>query len=155
MSASMPGGPCGHCGRTHTPCWRKGPPEKAVLCNACGSRWLVKRSLDGYFPAAAGSKPLASGNRIVVKSKKPSGVHKKKPKTMQLSKGHYTGAFADFPRHKLAASRWVRFGAGGNCLTGAVGDSQPATTRRAREHGQLTPPAPQRKACIGLIPTCT
>lgn len=104
--ASMPGGPCGHCGRTSTPCWRKGPPEKAVLCNACGSRWLVKRSLDGYFPAAAGgTKPLSSGNRIVVKRK--PGVFKKK-KTMQLSKTHYTGAFADFPRHKLAASRCER-----------------------------------------------
>lgn len=44
------GGPCNHCGRTCSPCWRKGPPEKPVLCNACGARYLVKRNLDGYMP---------------------------------------------------------------------------------------------------------
>lgn len=44
------GGPCCHCGRTSSPCWRKGPPEKPTLCNACGARYLVKRNLDGYMP---------------------------------------------------------------------------------------------------------
>lgn len=44
------GGPCNHCGRTCSPCWRKGPPGKPVLCNACGARYLVKRNLDGYMP---------------------------------------------------------------------------------------------------------
>ncbi|CAD7698602.1 unnamed protein product [Ostreobium quekettii] len=44
------GGPCNHCGRTCSPCWRKGPPEKPVLCNACGARYLVKRNLEGYMP---------------------------------------------------------------------------------------------------------
>ncbi|KAK9861201.1 hypothetical protein WJX84_003415 [Apatococcus fuscideae] len=46
------GGPCDHCDRTSSPCWRKGPPEKPTLCNACGSRFLVKKSLDGYMPQA-------------------------------------------------------------------------------------------------------
>eukprot|EP00210_Caulerpa_lentillifera_P008520 g8127.t1 len=44
------GGPCTHCHVTVTPCWRKGPPEKPILCNACGARYLVKRTLDGYMP---------------------------------------------------------------------------------------------------------
>lgn len=44
------GGPCTHCCVTVTPCWRKGPPEKPILCNACGARYLVKRTLDGYMP---------------------------------------------------------------------------------------------------------
>ncbi|GMH33093.1 hypothetical protein BSKO_00927 [Bryopsis sp. KO-2023] len=44
------GGPCCHCTRTASPCWRRGPPEKPILCNACGTRYSVKRSLDGYFP---------------------------------------------------------------------------------------------------------
>lgn len=51
-----PGGPCDHCGRISSPCWRKGPPEKPLLCNACGARYLVKKNLDGYFP---GSRPTA------------------------------------------------------------------------------------------------
>ncbi|CAN6461127.1 unnamed protein product [Victoria cruziana] len=43
-------GPCYHCGVTSTPLWRNGPPEKPVLCNACGSRWRTKGSLANYTP---------------------------------------------------------------------------------------------------------
>ncbi|GAX74475.1 hypothetical protein CEUSTIGMA_g1924.t1 [Chlamydomonas eustigma] len=50
------GGPCNHCGRYETPCWRRGPPDKPCLCNACGARWLVKQSLDGYMPGPPRSK---------------------------------------------------------------------------------------------------
>ncbi|GMH45362.1 hypothetical protein BSKO_13319 [Bryopsis sp. KO-2023] len=57
------GGPCNHCGRTSSPCWRKGPVEKPVLCNACGARFLVKRSLEGYMP---GQKQQRAGTRANV-----------------------------------------------------------------------------------------
>eukprot|EP00884_Botryococcus_braunii_P005872 jgi/Botrbrau1/15286/Bobra.97_1s0011.1 len=43
-------GPCHHCGESLTCCWRKGPAEKPHLCNACGSRWLAKKDLKGYYP---------------------------------------------------------------------------------------------------------
>nr|XP_018678135.1 PREDICTED: GATA transcription factor 27-like isoform X2 [Musa acuminata subsp. malaccensis] len=46
-------GPCRHCGVTSTPLWRNGPPEKPVLCNACGSRWRTKGSLTNYVPLHA------------------------------------------------------------------------------------------------------
>lgn len=46
-------GPCRHCGITSTPLWRNGPPEKPVLCNACGSRWRTKGSLANYTPLHA------------------------------------------------------------------------------------------------------
>lgn len=46
-------GPCHHCGATSTPLWRNGPPEKPVLCNACGSRWRTKGTLTNYFPFQA------------------------------------------------------------------------------------------------------
>ncbi|XP_039142067.1 LOW QUALITY PROTEIN: GATA transcription factor 26-like [Dioscorea cayenensis subsp. rotundata] len=46
-------GPCCHCGVTSTPLWRNGPPEKPVLCNACGSRWRTKGSLLNYTPMHA------------------------------------------------------------------------------------------------------
>ncbi|MCD7461920.1 hypothetical protein HAX54_047377 [Datura stramonium] len=36
-----------------TPLWRTGPPGKPVLCNACGSRWRTRGSLDDYVPKHA------------------------------------------------------------------------------------------------------
>ncbi|XP_043698930.1 GATA transcription factor 26-like isoform X2 [Telopea speciosissima] len=46
-------GPCCHCGITSTPLWRNGPPGKPVLCNACGSRWRTKGTLENYTPLHA------------------------------------------------------------------------------------------------------
>ncbi|QDZ18879.1 GATA-type domain-containing protein [Chloropicon primus] len=47
-------GPCDHCGETESPMWRKGPESKPLLCNACGARWITKRSLEGYMPMSKG-----------------------------------------------------------------------------------------------------
>ncbi|GJR28851.1 GATA transcription factor 26-like protein [Tanacetum coccineum] len=33
-----------------TPMWRLGPPSKRVLCNACGTRWRTRGTLDAYVP---------------------------------------------------------------------------------------------------------
>lgn len=35
---------------TGTPLWRNGPPEKPVLCNACGSRYRLRGTLINYAP---------------------------------------------------------------------------------------------------------
>mmetsp|Transcript_32394 Transcript_32394/g.91783 ORF Transcript_32394/g.91783 Transcript_32394/m.91783 type:complete len:417 (+) Transcript_32394:239-1489(+) len=40
-------GPCGNCDIAVSPQWRKGPPEAKVLCNACGTRWLRNKKLEG------------------------------------------------------------------------------------------------------------
>ena len=37
-------------GATGTPLWRNGPAHKPVLCNACGSRWRTKGTLENYVP---------------------------------------------------------------------------------------------------------
>ncbi|XP_008238376.1 PREDICTED: GATA transcription factor 26 [Prunus mume] len=50
-------GPCYHCGVTSTPLWRNGPPDKPVLCNACGSRWRTKGTLANYTPLHARAEP--------------------------------------------------------------------------------------------------
>lgn len=42
---------------TDTPLWRNGPPDKPVLCNACGSRWRTKGSLVNYTPLHARAEP--------------------------------------------------------------------------------------------------
>ncbi|CAI9095631.1 OLC1v1031620C2 [Oldenlandia corymbosa var. corymbosa] len=40
-----------------TPLWRNGPPEKPILCNACGSRWRTKGTLSNYTPLHARAEP--------------------------------------------------------------------------------------------------
>jgi len=39
------GPPCDNCGALESPQWRKGPPDKPRLCNACGARYLRTRAL--------------------------------------------------------------------------------------------------------------
>ncbi|XP_057476949.1 GATA transcription factor 26-like [Actinidia eriantha] len=50
-------GPCYHCGVISTPLWRNGPPDKPILCNACGSRWRTKGTLVNYTPLHARAEP--------------------------------------------------------------------------------------------------
>ncbi|XP_039056793.1 GATA transcription factor 26-like [Hibiscus syriacus] len=50
-------GPCFHCGVDSTPLWRNGPPEKPVLCNACGSRYRLGKPLENYAPKALKISP--------------------------------------------------------------------------------------------------
>eukprot|EP00897_Mesotaenium_endlicherianum_P009029 jgi/Mesen1/8154/ME000438S07259 len=66
-------GPCNHCGIATTPLWRNGPPEKPVLCNACGSRWRTRGTLHNYMPLHAGGLGLGSagGRNKAVKKVKP------------------------------------------------------------------------------------
>ena len=45
-------GPCAHCGVTFSPQWRKGTPEKPVLCNACGIRLRRHKNLDNTYSTA-------------------------------------------------------------------------------------------------------
>lgn len=46
------GGPvCTHCGATESPQWRRGPPLKAILCNACGTRYRRTNQLGPTIPS--------------------------------------------------------------------------------------------------------
>ncbi|WOL10492.1 GATA transcription factor 26-like isoform X2 [Canna indica] len=82
-------GPCCHCGVTSTPLWRNGPPEKPVLCNACGSRWRTKGSLTNYVPMHA-RESLNSDESNVSKIKsmtfkfKEQKLQKKRPSNCTL-----------------------------------------------------------------------
>ncbi|KAG8646182.1 hypothetical protein MANES_10G131606v8, partial [Manihot esculenta] len=50
-----------------TPLWRNGPPEKPVLCNACGSRYRIRGTLANYTPKHAQGQPLAKRLRTISK----------------------------------------------------------------------------------------
>ncbi|KAK7328244.1 hypothetical protein VNO77_22347 [Canavalia gladiata] len=58
-------GPCLHCGINYTPLWRNGPPEKPVLCNACGSRYKLKGHLENYLPKNAQLQLCQNNFKIV------------------------------------------------------------------------------------------
>ncbi|KAH6829933.1 hypothetical protein C2S53_018704 [Perilla frutescens var. hirtella] len=77
-------GPCYHCGVTSTPLWRNGPPEKPVLCNACGSRWRTKGTLANYTPLHARAEPdeledlrFSRVKTISIKNKEPKVLKRK------------------------------------------------------------------------------
>ncbi|XP_052210353.1 GATA transcription factor 26-like [Diospyros lotus] len=77
-------GPCYHCGVTSTPLWRNGPPEKPILCNACGSRWRTKGTLANYTPLHArvdldefDDDRVPRGKSIFVKNKEVKLVRRK------------------------------------------------------------------------------
>ncbi|CAA2973879.1 GATA transcription factor 26 [Olea europaea subsp. europaea] len=77
-------GPCYHCGVTSTPLWRNGPPEKPVLCNACGSRWRTKGTLANYTPLHARAEydddekhRVSKVDYVSIKSKREKGFKRK------------------------------------------------------------------------------
>mmetsp|Transcript_16045 Transcript_16045/g.34680 ORF Transcript_16045/g.34680 Transcript_16045/m.34680 type:complete len:311 (-) Transcript_16045:1144-2076(-) len=47
------GGPYDHCEATESPQWRRGPPGKPVLCNACGTRYRRSHQLGSNNGQAA------------------------------------------------------------------------------------------------------
>jgi len=73
MTGQKKKGPCYHCGVAESPMWRKGPEDKPVLCNACGARWLTKRTLEGYLPKSAGGTRT---KRVKMSSSKPKASSK-------------------------------------------------------------------------------
>ncbi|KAL9327487.1 hypothetical protein ACSQ67_002490 [Phaseolus vulgaris] len=89
-------GPCYHCGVTSTPLWRNGPPEKPVLCNACGSRWRTKGTLANYTPLHARTETDACGDQRVSRLKSIS--NKKREVTLLKQNNNHdnvlSGGFA-------------------------------------------------------------
>ncbi|KAK9812347.1 hypothetical protein WJX73_004258 [Symbiochloris irregularis] len=64
------GGPCRHCGARDSPQWRKGPPSKPILCNACGTRFRRTHQLMHLYgggrkllSATSGGSPAPSTPR--------------------------------------------------------------------------------------------
>lgn len=80
-------GPCRHCGVTSTPLWRNGPPDKPVLCNACGSRWRTKGSLTNYTPLHA--RELIDSEEYKVPKVKSISFKPKDKKPQKIKQSDY------------------------------------------------------------------
>ncbi|XP_038680593.1 GATA transcription factor 26-like isoform X2 [Tripterygium wilfordii] len=90
-------GPCYHCGVTSTPLWRNGPPDKPVLCNACGSRWRTKGTLANYIPLHARAEPDDYDDHRVSRVKSISINKNKEMKLLKRKLNHdsiINGGFA-------------------------------------------------------------
>ncbi|KAH1223549.1 GATA transcription factor 26 [Glycine max] len=90
-------GPCYHCGVTSTPLWRNGPPEKPVLCNACGSRWRTKGTLANYTPLHARAETDDYDDQRVSRIKSISINKKKEVALLKRKQNHdnvMSGGFA-------------------------------------------------------------
>ncbi|KAF4404208.1 hypothetical protein G4B88_014664 [Cannabis sativa] len=90
-------GPCHHCGVTSTPLWRNGPPEKPVLCNACGSRWRTKGTLANYTPLHARAEPDDFDDHRVSRVKSISIIKNKEAKLLKRKQNYdsmVVGGFA-------------------------------------------------------------
>ncbi|KAH9721006.1 GATA transcription factor 26 [Citrus sinensis] len=89
-------------GKQGTPLWRNGPPEKPVLCNACGSRWRTKGTLANYTPLHARAEPDDYEDHRVSKVKSIS-INKNKDVKVLKRKSNYdnvvVGGFAPDYNH--------------------------------------------------------
>ncbi|ONM15345.1 GATA transcription factor 26 [Zea mays] len=80
-------------GGAGTPLWRNGPPDKPVLCNACGSRWRTKGSLANYTPMHR-KDDIDDDEPRVSKLKPPTSKlksQKKKPNHIIMENGPFSG----------------------------------------------------------------
>lgn len=82
---------------TGTPLWRNGPPEKPVLCNACGSRWRTKGTLANYTPLHARAETDDYDDQRVSRVKSISINKKKEVALLKRKQNHdnvMSGGFA-------------------------------------------------------------
>ena len=91
-------GPCDHCGVTESPQWRKGPPKKPMLCNACGTRYMRTRSLSGGNGARARQQEASSAST-------GAGAASKKRKHAATAAAAAAGASTERQRRHTAAKQ--------------------------------------------------
>lgn len=73
---------------TGTPLWRNGPPEKPVLCNACGSRWRTKGTLANYTPLHARAETDDCDDQRATRVKSISLNKNKEAKLLKRKQNH-------------------------------------------------------------------
>ncbi|KAE8713788.1 GATA transcription factor 26 [Hibiscus syriacus] len=128
-------GPCYHCGVTRTPLWRNGPPEKPVLCNACGSRWRTKGTLAKYTPLHARPEPEESRARV-----KSISINKNKVKLLKRKPNHDTAIIS--PDYNLGFRKFVDEDTSNRSSSGsAISNSESCAQFGSVDASDLTGPA--------------
>ncbi|CAJ1928718.1 unnamed protein product [Sphenostylis stenocarpa] len=146
---------------TGTPLWRNGPPDKPVLCNACGSRWRTKGTLANYTPLHARTETDDYGDQRVSTVKSLS-INKKREVTLLKQKRNHdnlvSGGFA--PDYNQGYQKLVDDDVSNRSSSGsAISNSESCAQFGAMDASDLTGPAQsvvwdamvpsKKRTCVG------
>ncbi|XP_044477336.1 GATA transcription factor 26-like [Mangifera indica] len=147
-------GPCYHCGVTSTPLWRNGPPEKPVLCNACGSRWRTKGTLANYTPLHARAESDDYEDHRVARVKSLSINKNKDVKVLKRKSTHdYVAAGGVVPDYNQGYRKVVEEDTSNRSSSGsAISNSESCVQFGSADASDLTGPA-QSNVWDSLVPS--
>ncbi|XP_065856937.1 GATA transcription factor 26 isoform X2 [Euphorbia lathyris] len=147
-------GPCCHCGVTSTPLWRNGPPEKPVLCNACGSRWRTKGTLVNYTPLHARADPDEYEDHRVSRMKSISINKNKDVKLLKRKTNHDNVVMGGvFPEYTHGYRKVLDEDASNRSSSGsAISNSESCAQFGSADASDLTGPA-QSNVWDTLVPS--
>ncbi|XP_039036238.1 GATA transcription factor 26-like isoform X2 [Hibiscus syriacus] len=144
-------GPCYHCGVTSTPLWRNGPPEKPVLCNACGSRWRTKGTLANYTPLHSRVEPDDYEDHRSSRMKSISINKKNEIKLLKRKPHHETAVVA--PDYNQSFRRFVEEDTSNRSSSGsAISNSESYAQFGSADASDLTGPA-QSNMWKSMVPS--
>ncbi|XVF52532.1 hypothetical protein PTKIN_Ptkin05aG0026000 [Pterospermum kingtungense] len=144
-------GPCYHCGVTSTPLWRNGPPEKPVLCNACGSRWRTKGTLANYTPLHARVEPDDYEDHRFSRMKSISINKNKEVKPQKRKSNDDTLVFA--PDYNQGLRKFVEEDTSNRSSSGsAISNSESCAQFGSADASDLTGPA-QSNVWDSMVPS--
>ncbi|PHT96166.1 GATA transcription factor 26 [Capsicum annuum] len=124
-----------------TPLWRNGPPEKPILCNACGSRWRTKGTLANYTPLHARAEPCDSEDHRVSRFKNVS-IKNKEAKVLKRKQSHDNADVGTPPDYNLGFRKVLDEDISNRSSSGsAISNSESCAQFGSAEASDLTGPA--------------
>lgn len=146
-------GPCYHCGVTSTPLWRNGPPEKPILCNACGSRWRTKGTLVNYTPLHARAEPDEFEDHRVSRVKSIS-LKNKVAKLLKRKQNHDNAVVGGFaPDYNMGFRKVLEEDTSNRSSSGsAISNSDSCVQLGSADASDLTGPA-QSNVWDSMVPS--
>ncbi|XP_022736243.1 GATA transcription factor 26 isoform X2 [Durio zibethinus] len=139
------------CEEKCTPLWRNGPPEKPVLCNACGSRWRTKGTLANYTPLHARGEPDGYEDHRASRMKSISINKNKEVKVLKRKPNHDTAVVV--PDYNLGFRKFVEEDASNRSSSGsAISNSESCAQFGSADASDLTGPA-QSNVWDSMVPS--